>query len=200
MTQSLALCFTNVQNCTISWKQWAWENIRAQQFIHVLHRFQPMDKPHCKWTHGSYDCKTPTIKKIWKKKFISHRSWKAHDTWGHTVRSYEDRWRSCGERETGSLLFLGSMVEPRGYSFRIYVIIKQSIFYDNSLPLSIYKCSCLFVIPDQDWIYKWVRRKKMILHHVCMNSLQWLLSKASLKIRHIFPGKQTANNKANPGW
>lgn len=134
------------------------------------------------------------------KKFISHRSWKAHDTWGHTVRSYEDRWRSCGEREMGSLLFLGSMVEPRGYSFRIYVIIKQSIFYDNSLPLSIYKCSCLFVIPDQDWIYKWVRRKKMILHHVCMNSLQWLLSKASLKIRHIFPGKQTANNKANPGW
>lgn len=141
-----------------------------------------------------------TIKKFWKKKFISHRSWKAHDTWGHTVRSYEDRWRSCGERETGRLLFLGSMVEPRGYSFRIYVIIKQSNFYDNSLPLSIYKCSCLFVIPDQDWIYKWVRRKKMILHHVCMNSLQWLLSKASLKIRHIFPGKQTANNKANPGW
>lgn len=200
MTQSLALCFTNVQNCTISWKQWAWENIRAQQFIHVLHRFQPMGKPHCEWTHGSYDCKTPTIKKIWKKKIISHRSWKAHDTWGHTVRSYEDRWRSCGEREMGSLLFLGSMVEPRGYSFRIYVIIKQSNFYDNSLPLSIYKCSCLFVIPDQDWIYKWVRRKKMILHHVCMNSLQWLLSKASLKIRHIFPGKQTANNKANPGW
>ena len=141
-----------------------------------------------------------TIKKFWKKKFISHRSWKAHDTWGHTVRSYEDRWRSCGERETGSLLFLGSMVEPRGYSFRIYVIIKQSNFYDNSLPLSIYKCSCLFVIPDQDWIYKWVRRKKMILHHVCMNSLQWLLSKASLKIRHIFPGKQTNRKQQSKSW
>lgn len=141
-----------------------------------------------------------TIKKFWKKKFISHRSWKAHDTWGHTVRSYEDRWRSCGEREMGSLLFLGSMVEPRGYSFRIYVIIKQSNFYDNSLPLSIYKCSCLFVIPDQDWIYKWVRRKKMILHHVCMNSLQWLLSKASLKIRHIFPGKQTNSKQQSKSW
>lgn len=85
-------------------------------WVAVLGWSHPVDNQCCcTGPCGSYDCKMPsaiTIRKLWtKKKFITHRFWKAHGIPGSYL-VIEGRERGCGP---GVLLSLGSRVEALGF-------------------------------------------------------------------------------------